>query len=82
MNKEDLFDKFDNDVKTKSRGLRALIAFDQLLGVLFWNNSQDETISSKIGRKKRYNKQNWLEDKLCWLLNKFEHNHCKNSRGE
>lgn len=77
-----LYTKFDNDVKTKPRWLRALIAFDQLLGVIFWNNSQDETISSKIHRKKEQGKSNWFEDKLCCLLSKLEYNHCYKSRGE
>ena len=76
---EVLFNKFDKDVKTKSRCLRALIALDQLLGVIFWNNSQDETISSKLGRKE---KLNWFENKLCCLLSKLEYNHCYKSLGE
>ena len=77
-----LYNKFNNDVKTKSRWLRALIAFDQLVDVMFWNNSQDETISSKIGRKKLNNTSNWFEDKLCCLLSKFAYNHCSKSLGE
>lgn len=79
---EVLYNKFDNDVKTKSRWLRALIAFDQLVGVIFWNNSQDETISSKIHRKQEKVTSNWFEDKLCYLLSKLEYNHCYKSRGE
>ena len=77
-----LYNKFDNDVKTKSRWLRALIAFDQLVGVIIWNNSQDETISSKIGRKKLGNKASWFENKLCCLLSKLDYNHCNKSLGE
>ena len=77
-----LYTKFENDVKTKSRWLRALIAFDQLIGVIFWNNSQDETISSKIGRKKLKNKANWFEEGLCCLLSKLDYNHCNKSIGE
>lgn len=79
---EVLYAKFENDVKTKSRWLRALIAFDQLIGVMFWNNSQDETISSKIGRKKLLHKTNWFEEKLCCLLSKLDYNHCNKSIGE
>ena len=79
---EILYKKFDTDVQTKSRGLRALIALDQLLGVIFWNNSQDETISSKIHRKQEANTSNWFEDNLCCLLSKLEYNHCYKSRGE
>lgn len=77
-----LYNKFNNDVKTKSRWLRALIAFDQLVGVIFWNNSQDETVSSKIGRKKLNNTSNWFEDKLCCLLSKLDYNHCSKSLWE
>ena len=79
---EVLYSKFENDVKTKSRWCRAMIALDQLIGVLFWNNSQDETISSKIHRKKEQGKSNWFENKLCCLLSKLEYNHCYKSRGE
>lgn len=77
-----LYSKFDKDVETKTRWFRALIALDQLLGVIFLNNSQDETISSKIHRLQEANKSNWLLDKLCCLLSKFEYNHCYKSRGE
>ena len=82
MTKQELYKKFDNDVKTKSRGLRLAIALDQFFGVLIWNNSQDETISSKIGRKQIAGTSNWFEDKLCCLLSKFEYNHCNKSLGE
>ena len=79
---EVLYTKFDNDVKTKSRWFRAMIALDQLIGVIFWNNSQDETISSKIHRKQEKGTSNLFEDKLCCLLSKLEYNHCYKSRGE
>ncbi len=77
-----LFAKFDKDVITKSRGLRAMIALDQLIGVIFWNNSQDETISSKIGRLEKAGKTTWFDNKVCCLLNKLEYNHCNKSIGE
>lgn len=77
-----LYKKFDRDVETKSRLLRVAIAFDQLIGVLGWNNSQDETISSKIGRLQKAGKASWLDNKLCCLLNKLEYNHCHKSKGE
>ena len=48
MNKEELIKKFENDVKKRSRLNRAVLAFDQFFNVLFWNGSQDETISSHI----------------------------------
>lgn len=31
--------------------MRFLLVLDQMGNVLFWNGSQDETISSHIGRK-------------------------------
>lgn len=77
-----LYAKFDKDVETRSRWFRALIALDQLLGVIVLNNSQDETISSKIHRLQEANKSNWFLDKLCCLLSKLEYNHCYKSRGE
>ena len=79
---EILYAKFDRDVATKSRWFRALIALDQLIGVILWNNSNDETISSKIGRKQIAGTSNWFEDKLCCLLSKLEYNHCAKSLGE
>jgi len=79
---EVLYAKFDRDVETKSRGLRALIAFDQLLGVIFYNNSQDETISSKLHRRELDGTATWFDKKLCCLLNKLDYNHCYESRGE
>jgi hypothetical protein len=79
---EILYKKFDKDVENKSRWFRALIALDQLFGVLIWNNSQDETISSKIGRKQLAGTSNWFENKLCCLLSKLEYNHCNKSLGE
>lgn len=56
--KEQLIQKFENDVKKRSRFFRFLLVLDQMGNVLFWNGSQDETISSHIGRriaKKRSN---------------------------
>ena len=77
-----LIAKFDMDVATKPRWLRALIAFDQLCGVIFWNNSNDETISSRIARKQEAGESSWFEDRLCCILSKLEYNHCKVSKGE
>ena len=50
MTKE-LIEKFENDMKKRSRFFRFLLALDQLGNVLFWNGSQDETISSHIHRR-------------------------------
>ena len=77
-----IYSKFDKDVQTKSKSLRLLIVIDQFFGVLFWNNSQDETISSKIGRLQEQGKATWIDKKICCILNKFEYNHCKKSKGE
>ena len=77
-----LYTKFDNDVKKRSRWFRFLLALDQMLNVVFWNGSQDETVSSHIGRRIREGKATWFDKKLCCLLKKLEHNHCNKSLGE
>lgn len=79
---EILYAKFDRDVENRSRWLRACIAFDQLMGVIFWNTSQDETISGHIYRKKMKGTDTWFDRKVCCFLNLFEYNHCYESRGE
>ena len=79
---EVLYSKFDNDVKKRSRWFRFLLALDQMLNVIFWNGSQDETVSSHIGRRIREGKATWFDKKLCCLLKKLEHNHCNKSLGE
>ena len=77
-----LYSKFDNDVKKRSRWFRFLLVLDQMLNVIFWNGSQDETVSSHIGRRIREGKATWFDKKLCCLLKKLEHNHCNKSLGE
>lgn len=77
-----LFIKFDKDVETRSRLNRFLLALDQLLNVVFWNGSQDETISSHIGRRIEENKATWFDKKLCCFLKRLENNHCNKSIGE
>ena len=79
---EILFAKFDRDVQKRSRLMRFLLTLDQMGNVLFWNGSQDETISSHIHRKIEYGKPNWFDKTLCCLLKKLESNHCYESRGE
>ena len=79
---QQLIEKFENDVKKRSRFMRFLLALDQLGNVLFWNGSQDETISSHIHRRIENGKANWFDKKLCCLLKKLEANHCYESRGE
>ena len=79
---QELIKKFENDVKKRSRFMRFLLALDQLGNVLFWNGSQDETISSHIHRRIESGKANWFDKKLCCLLKKLESNHCAKSIGE
>ncbi|KLE08094.1 hypothetical protein AF79_09030 [Aliarcobacter butzleri L354] len=80
--KKALIEKFELDVKKRSRFFRFLLALDQLGNVLFWNGSQDETISSHIHRRIESGKANWFDKKLCCLLKKLEDNHCAKSIGE
>ena len=80
--REALIEKFENDVKKRSWIMRVLIAIDQLGNVLFWNGSQDETISSHIHRRIESGKATWFDKKLCCLLKKLEDNHCAKSIGE
>lgn len=77
-----MLEKFDNDVKKRSRIMRFLLVLDQMGNVLFWNGSQDETISSHIGRRIESGKATWFDRKLCALLSKIENNHCNKSLGE
>lgn len=79
---EILYTKFDKDKAKRTRLMRFLLVFDQMLNVLFWNGSQDETISSHIGRRISENRATWFDKKLCCLLKKIEHNHCNESLGE
>jgi hypothetical protein len=79
---EQLIEKFENDVAKRKRLMRFLLVLDQMGNVVFLNGSQDETISSHIGRKIAQNRASWFERKLCCFLKKFENNHCKNSLGE
>ena len=81
-NREALIEKFENDVKKRSWIMRVLLAIDQLGNVLFWNGSQDETISSHIHRRIENGKATWFDKKLCCLLKKLEDNHCAKSIGE
>ena len=82
MSKDILIDKFENDVRKRSRLNRFLLTLDQMINVLLWNGSQDETVSSHIGRRIKAGKATWFDKKLCCILKKFEHNHCDVSIGE
>lgn len=74
--------KFIRDVKNRNRLLRFLLVFDQMCNVLFWNGSQDETISSHIGRRQENGKATWFDNLVCRVLSKIESNHCFVSKGE
>lgn len=78
----ELINKFNNDIAKRSRLMRFLLVFDQMLNVVFWNGSQDETVSSHIGRRIASNKATWFDKKLCCILKRFENNHCNKSIGE
>ena len=77
-----LYEKFDKDVTKRSRLERLLLVIDQTGNVLFWNGSQDETISSHIHRKQIAGTATWFDNLVCRLLKKLERNHCEKSRGE
>lgn len=77
-----LIEKFENDIRKRSRIKRLLLVIDQLGNVLFWNGSQDETISSHIHRRIESGKATWFDKKLCCLLKKIDNNHCAKSLGE
>ena len=77
-----LINKFENDMKNRTKGRRFLLVLDQMLNVIFWNGSQDETISSHIGRKIEKGTATWFDKKLCCFLKKLENNHCIKSKGE
>ena len=80
--KKVLIEKFERDVAKRTRWYRFLLVLDQMGNVVFWNGSQDETISSHIGRRIAAGKANWFEKKLCCVLKKIEGNHCQKSEGE
>ena len=79
---QELVDKFERDMAKRTRLMRFLLVLDQMGNVLFWNGSQDETISSHIGRRIENNTATWFDKKLCCLLKKLDNNHCVESRGE
>ena len=80
--KKELLEKFQNDIEKRSRLLRFLLVLDQMLNVVFWNGSQDETVSSHIGRRIESGEATWFDKKLCCFLKKLENNHCSKSIGE
>lgn len=81
MNKKQLIAKFEADKQKRTRLMRFILVLDQMCNVLFWNGSQDETISSHIGRRINSGKATWFDKKLCCFLKKLENNHCNKSLG-
>ena len=77
-----LIEKFEKDIAKRSRLNRFLLVLDQMINVVFWNGSQDETVSSHIGRRIENGKATWFDKKLCCALKKLDYNHCNKSRGE
>lgn len=82
MNKEEYIENFERDMNKRSRFMRFLLVLDQMFNVLLWNGSQDETISSHIGRRIESNKATWFDKKLCKFLRVLEAKHCIKSKGE
>jgi len=77
-----LENKFIEDTKKRSRVKRLLLVLDQTINVIFWNGSQDETVSSHIYRRIRDNRATWFDKLLCRGLRRLESKHCKKSLGE
>ena len=82
MRKRDLIWKFEHDVRKRSYLLRLLLVIDQFLNVLLWNGSQDETVSSHIGRRIENGTANWFDKLLCKFLRALKAKHCMKSIGE
>ena len=80
--KSDLVWKFEYDVQKRSRVMRFLLVVDQMFNVILWNGSQDETISSHIGRRIEANKATWFDKQLCKFLRFLQAKHCIKSKGE
>lgn len=82
MVRKDLIEKFERDVAKRDRVMRFLLVFDQMCNVVFWNGSQDETISSHIGRRIEAGTATWWDKLICKGLRKLEAKHCMKSIGE
>ena len=80
--KQALIKKFEEDKSKRHYLLRLLLVIDQFFNVLLWNGSQDETISSHIGRRMLNHQATWFDKLVCCFLRKLEAKHCKESIGE
>ncbi len=79
---DNLIEKFEKDKQKRTRLMRLLLVIDQMCNVVFWNGSQDETVSSHIGRRIKKGEATWFDKKLCCFLKRLENNHCEKSYGE
>ena len=77
-----LIAKFERDVAKRTRWFRFLLALDQMINVVFWNGSQDETVSSHLGRRIKDGTATWFDKLVCNFLRFIEFGHCKESAGE
>ena len=77
-----LIEKFEEDKQKRTRLMRFLLVLDQMLNVVIWDGSQDETVSSHIGRRIKKGEATWFDKKLCCFLKRLESNHCDKSLGE
>jgi hypothetical protein len=82
MKKEEYIEKFERDMNKRNRTMRFLLVLDQMFNVLLWNGSQDETISSHIGRRIESDKATWFDKLVCKFLRVLEAKHCIKSKGE
>jgi len=82
MNKSEYIEKFERDMNKRSRFMRFLLVLDQMFNVVLWNGSQDETISSHIGRRIESDKATWFDKLVCKFLRVLEAKHCIKSKGE
>ena len=58
----------------KSRYIRILLCLDQMLNVIMLDGSEDETVSSHVGR---HYPGSWIERIINWLFN--DPNHCQSN---
>lgn len=82
MTKYEYIEKFENDINKRNRAMRFFLVLDQMFNVLLWNGSQDETISSHIGRRIETNEATWFDKAVCKFLRVLEAKHCIKSKGE
>lgn len=74
--------RFDKDKEEFHYLFRLLLAVDQLVNVLLWNGSHNETVSGNIGRGIRAGGANKASRAICFVLRKLHSKHCIKSIGE